>query len=477
MPAFPYPHPDSDAHALQWARPLLGLATLFIALAATAQPASSQAEREQKLERRVEELAAELQAVSSELQELKAQRKAPAVSLPAAAAATQAPPQSARALENLSLWGYGEIYYAHPTKAARRTEFDLARAVFGIGYRFDERTLFNSEYELEHAVSSGSDVGEFEVEQFYVDRVLGAHVSVRAGLILMPFGLLNEYHEPTNFYGVQRNFVETLIIPSTWREGGIAMHGGTEFGLTWNAGLTSAQDLSKWNFAPRFSPYLTALELESSNVAPLQASHQELALARGRHLAQYLALGYLGIPGLNAGASIFTGKLETGAAGGVSSIPDDQRLTLWEAHARWMPGNFDIAAVYAHGAISHLAAINAANPGSANPIPSSFLGYYGQIAYSLWNDAGYPLAPFVRWEHYDMGANYAGVAGPVLPAGLVPVSASPGDFGYWPRRFDRVWTFGANFHVGPHVVLKADYQAFQVNTDFSRYDLGLGVSF
>ena len=47
----------------------------------------------------------------------------------------------------------------------------------------------------------------------------------------MPFGLLNENHEPTNFYGVQRNFVETLIIPSTWREGGFNLHGDTAGGL------------------------------------------------------------------------------------------------------------------------------------------------------------------------------------------------------------------------------------------------------
>ena len=102
---------------------------------------------------------------------------------------------------------------------------DLARAVFGIGYRLDDRTEFNSEYEVEHAVASADDAGEFEVEQFYVDRRLNDAVSVRAGLFLMPFGLINENHEPTAFYGVQRNFVETLIIPSTWREGGFNLHG------------------------------------------------------------------------------------------------------------------------------------------------------------------------------------------------------------------------------------------------------------
>ena len=170
------------------------------------------------------------------------------------------------------------------------------------------------------------------------------------------------------------------------------------------------------------------------------------------------------MPGLKVGASVFTGKLATVAEPSNALIPDDQRVTLWEAHARWTPGNFDISALYAHGAISNLAAINASNPGSPNPIPSSFLGYYGQIAYLAWANGGYRLVPFVRWEHYNMGASYQGLSGPVIPSGS-------------PAPYDRVWTYGANYYLGPHVVLKADYQSFHTNSDFSRYDLGLGLNF
>jgi type II secretory pathway pseudopilin PulG len=467
---------------------VMAIVALANASAASADPTSSDTDaREQKLERHVEELSQALQEVQAELKALKAQdeqaaaaRQTPSAAAPPAALPSVAATPAAAAsspFPNLSLWGYGEVYYNRPTHDSARTEFDLARAVFGIGYQFDDRTLFNSEYEVEHAVSSADDVGEFEVEQFYVDRQLTDKVAVRAGLFLMPFGLLNEYHEPTNFFGVQRNFVETLIIPSTWREGGLGLHGNTDFGLAWNAGITSDQDLAKWDFAPEFPQYVTALDLEDNDVAPLQATHQELALAKGQHIAQYLALNYNGYPGLKVGASVFTGKLASVPAPPNAPVPDDQHLTLWEAHARWTPSDFEISALYAHGAITNLAAINASNQGSPNPIPSSFLGYYGQVAYTLWDRGGYRFAPFVRWEHYDMGASYEGVSGPVVPVGLVPVSADPGGYGHWPLGFDRVWTFGANYYLGPHVVLKADYQSFQVNSDFSRYDLGLGLDF
>ena len=375
------------------------------------------------------------------------------------------------ALENVRLWGYGELYYNRPSRDTGRTQADLARAVFGIGYRFSDRTEFNSEYEVEHAVASADDPGEFEVEQFYVDHQLTDRIGLRAGLLLLPFGMLNEHHEPTNFYGVQRNFVETLIIPSTWREGGLAIHGDTDIGLTWNAGVTTGFDLAKWEFAPEFPMFTTALELENKGVAPLQATHQELALANGRNLSQYVSLSYVGVPGLNVGGAVFTGK-----AAPAPGTVGDSRVTLWEGHARWTPGKFDLSALYAHGAISNVADANLANPGTPNPIPSAFYGYFAQAAYGAWEHGDYRLNPFVRWEYFDMGSEYSGRA-PMIPTGLVPLSDAPGDFGLWPQNRDRVWTVGANFYVTPHVVFKADYQWFDINNQFNRLDLGLGLSF
>jgi hypothetical protein len=379
--------------------------------------------------------------------------------------------------QGVKLWGYGEIYYTDPLHDRDRAQADLARAVFGIGYTFDSRTEFNSEYEIEHAVSSAEDPGEFEVEQFYVDHQIIDPVAVRAGLFLMPFGMLNEHHEPTNFYGVQRNFVETLIIPSTWREGGFNFHGATQSGFGWNVGVTTGFDLGKWDFAPEFPQYTTALELINSDAGPLHATHQELALANAHDLSQYVSLSYFGVPGLTVGGAIFTGKAAGVPAPPNAPIPGSQRVTLWEGHARWTPGKFDLSALYAHGSISNLAAANASNPGSPNPIPSSFYGYFFQAAYDLWQNGEYRLAPFTRWEVYNMGASYEGTPGPMIPEGDIPLSAAPGDYGPWPRNTDRVWTIGANFYITPHVVLKTDYQHFLINSNFTRFDLGLGVAF
>jgi len=456
---------------------------------AQAQQAGTDATR--MLEQRIEQMQQQLESMKQELQELKgenqqlaaqqkqvqneqtrqaeatAQVQQQAAQAQQAAAAT---PASSGIPEGLYLWGYGEVYYTHPTHDNALSQFDLARAVFGIGYRFSDRTVFNSEYEVEHAVASASDKGEFEVEQFYVDHQLADWASVKGGLFLMPFGLLNEHHEPTNFYGVQRNFVETLIIPSTWREGGVGFHGNTDYGLKWDAGLTTGLDLGAWSNNPEDPMYRTALELENSDAAPMQETHQELSLADAQHLSQYLSLSYDGIPGLLAGAAVFTGKAA------VAKVPQglpDQRVTLWEGHVRWTPGKAELTALYARGRFSDTATYNLVNTGVSNPMPAEFLGYYAQGAYSLWEKGDYRFAPFARWEHYDMGYSYEGIAPgfTTMPQGLA-ADGMP-----WPVPRDTVWTTGFNFYVTPHVVLKADYQWFRDNTNFTRFDLGLGLAF
>jgi Phosphate-selective porin O and P len=428
---------------------------------------------EDKLEQQIAQMQQQLDLLKAQQQQLKAQNEALAAQQQQQAAQAQVASAAAPTggiSPDLSLWGYGEIYYTHPVHDSKLTEFDLARAVFGIGYRFDERTVFNSEFEVEHAVASADDAGEFEVEQFYINHQFSDWASLKAGLFLMPFGLLNEHHEPTNFYGVQRNFVETLIIPSTWREGGLGLHGTTASGLTWDVGLTTGMDLGKWNNNPEDPQYRTALQLEDTDVAPLQATHQELQLANAQHLAQYLSLNYSGVTGLLVGAALFTGDAA------VATVPvglPDQRVTLWEGHARWTPGAADLSAVYARGSISNTAAYNLANTGVSNPMPAQFLGYYFQGAYTLWQRGGLRFSPFLRWEHYDMGASYDGIPPgfTTLPTGL----ASDGQ--PWPQPNDRVWTFGANFYLNPHLVFKADYQDFSVNTNFTRFDLGMGLNF
>ena len=43
--------------------------------------------------------------------------------------------------------------------------------------------------------------------------------------MLVPMGIVNEYHEPTTFNGTNRPSMDKSIIPTTWRELGIGVSG------------------------------------------------------------------------------------------------------------------------------------------------------------------------------------------------------------------------------------------------------------
>jgi hypothetical protein len=138
------------------------------------------------------------------------------------------------------------------------------------------------------------------------------------------------------------------------------------------------------------------------------------------------------------------------------------RVTLWDLHARWTPGRWDLSTLYARGGITNTAALNTPLVGGTALIPKSFDGWYAQAAYKLWSHEDYSLAPFVRWEQFNTGREYA-----KLGAGLTPAALPT----------ERVITVGANFKISPEVVFKADYQRFRENRDADRLNLGLGWNF
>ncbi len=421
---------------------------LAAALALALGSAQAQTATEAELARKLDQLAAELAAVKAQLAQLQQQRAAqpaPPAAAPAAVAAPVAAVEAPRAEPATVLTSYGEINYNRPTKASQNAQADIRRFVLGYQHRFDEKTKVVTELEVEHAVSSASDPGEVEVEQAYIEHQISPNLALRAGLFLMPVGLLNENHEPTAFYGVERNFVETAIIPSTWREGGIQLVGSFDNGLTLQGGLTTSFDLNKWD--------ATSTEGRES---PLGSIHQEMALAKSHDVAMFGAANWRGIPGLLLGGSVFSGQ------GSQAQAVVKSRITLWGVHARWTPGRWDFSTVYTRGSISNTAALNTPLVGNDTLIPKSFDGFYVQGAYKLWSSGDYALLPFVRWERFNTARSYAD-----LGPGLTPDAA----------RSERVSTIGANFRLSPNVVFKADYQRFREATDANRYNLGVGWSF
>ena len=142
--------------------------------------------------------------------------------------------------------GYGEVRYTYDFKN-KTAETNLDRAVLFVGHKFNNKISFFSELEVEDAkVNGGETGGEVALEQAYLKFNLNRNTWLQAGVFIPRVGILNENHLPTTFNGVQRTFVETYILPSTWREVGIGFYGsfqkitGLQYSIALVNGLNSA---------------------------------------------------------------------------------------------------------------------------------------------------------------------------------------------------------------------------------------------
>jgi hypothetical protein len=418
----------------------LALAPIAALLAGglAAQPAQA---GEKDLLQRIDQLAHEVESLRDEVRALKAQQAAattPAAATPVAAAGAEAPATQ--------LTSYGEINVNMPTDSSSDTQLDVRRFIIGFQHRFDPKTKVVTELEVEHAVSSADDAGEVEVEQAFFEREISNDIALRGGLMLMPIGLLNENHEPTAYYGVERNFVETAIIPSTLREAGVQGVFGFGDGFSFQAGVVTGPDMSGWDAT-------SGDGLES----PLGSIHQEGQLAAARDPSFFAALNWRGVPGLHLGAGAIGGNATHGADG----APDAGYL-LWDVHARWSPGPLQLSALYARGSFSDTADLNRPLVGNPTLFPETFDGALVEAAYRVWRSGDLTLAPFARWEMFNTGRSYAD-----LGAGLTP-EAQP---------TEHVVTTGASLFFGDGLVFKADYQWFDEADNADRLNFGMGWSF
>jgi hypothetical protein len=128
-------------------------------------------------------------------------------------------------IDGLKLGAYGEVKFGSQQNADHngqwQTGFDMARLVLLPSFQFTDSIIFNSEIEFEHA-GSGFDEddklhGTAEVEQLYIDFKVSPYFNIRSpGIDLVPVGYINQHHEPTLFYSVNRPELANRLVPTTW---------------------------------------------------------------------------------------------------------------------------------------------------------------------------------------------------------------------------------------------------------------------
>ncbi len=347
---------------------------------------------------------------------------------------------SDRWVSKTQLGGYGEVHYNNLNNDSNATDakpdidkVDLHRFVLFVNHQFNEKTRFYSELEVEHSLVGDGKDGEVEIEQAYIEHDYAANHSLKAGLFLIPVGILNETHEPNTFYGTERNSVEKNIIPVTWWEAGLASSGEIAPGFNYDVALTSGLGLD--------------VETSTSKATyKIRSGRQKVSNAKADAFAYTGRIKYTAIPGLELAATLqYQEDLyqdEFIAANGNSTEVD---ALLYELHAVYQRDGFGLRALYASWDID--SAINDVKDGADEQT-----GWYIEPSYRINENWGI----FARFSEWD---NTAGASA---------------DSEY--QQTD----IGVNYWLAPTVVLKADYQTQEApagKDEFNGLNLGVGWSF
>jgi hypothetical protein len=327
-----------------------------------------------------------------------------------------------------SLGGYGELTLNVPEHAPAVA--DLRRFVLYVGHHFDESVRFYSEVEVEHAVASSSDRGAIEVLQAYVDFFVTRRLNLRVGLLLLPVGILNIYHEPSTYNGVERPEVDDFIIPDGWREAAISCFGELARGFRYQLALATGLDSNK------FTAY-----------GGLAESPQGASFAHADDLGVAGRIDWEPIHRTVLGAAGYAGT----SANTVHAALDGRvPVALAEVDARTRIGGFTArteAAVAFIGDAAELdRALSTGTPDqqAAIPVASRVQGAYLEVGYDLLHllarRTEQQLTAFGRFDYVDTQAR--------VPAGFV---ARPEL-----RRY--ATTLGLTYKPIPFVALKLDYR-------------------
>lgn len=342
----------------------------------------------------------------------------------------------------LTIGGYVQIDYNEPDGPAPGN-LDVHRLVLLFGYKFSDKVSFLTEIELEH-------VKEIYVEQAFVNYSFNTAFNLRGGLMLVPMGYVNEYHEPPVFYGVERPGLDKYVVPTTWRELGIGATGNLE-------------NLSLRYQAYIFNGFISYKDGEGTlrGIDGLRKGRQKGAESVIQSPNLSMKLDYYGILGLKLGVAGYFGETQTDDTSVEHSTVGVSMVGL---NATYLYRDLTLRGQYV---FTSLSGTEEYNDLTGKDLGSKIDGFYLEAAYNLMpliaKNTQKTLSVFGRYEMYNTHAD---------TAGDLEVN----------QAYDRTdITFGLDFKIAPGVVVKADYQFLtDAKEDSDRNNLfnaGVGVMF
>ncbi|MEQ1739165.1 MAG: hypothetical protein ABL884_04605 [Methyloglobulus sp.] len=344
--------------------------------------------------------------------------------------------------KGLSIGGYGEANYQAIVgdKKNNVDNADMERLVLYAGYKFTDNILFNSEIEFEHATTGkGGEVSvEFAALDFFIDPL----ANIRAGLVLMPMGFINQIHEPPFFFGNNRPEVERRIIPSTWREIGVGLFGQITPELTYTTYVVNG---------------LNAVEFSSNGIRDGRGGGSN---AKAENFGYVARMDYAPevLPGVSVGGSAYVGN--SGQNQTFAGKNPDVLVQLYEGHAQWKYRGLELRALGSWGHVNNADLLSAEK---GETVGSENYGWYTEVGYDIMPhliaDTTQYLAPFFRYEQYDT------------------IAEAPNGFLDDETKDRQIYQFGLQYKPIPNVVIKADYRNFSAKKGSVPDDFNLGFGF
>lgn len=352
----------------------------------------------------------------------------------------------------VSVAGYGEVVYQNFSTeedngepSGKSNQIDFLRHIIYVGFRFNDWLLFNSEIEFEHAKTADGAPGEVAIEFGYIEAMLHQVVNFRAGMVLVPVGIINEFHEPSTFHGVLRPETARRIIPTTWRTNGFGFVGATEKGIGYK--LYIVESLNAANFSDN------GIRLGRQNGA--EAIAEDLGVT-GR-------LNYSGVPGLDVGGSFYVGNSGQDLVDAAGN-DIDARVSLFAIHLMFARRGFELRGLYAQSNIREVDSLNDVLGFTGNKsVGEKQYGYYVTVAYDimpvLLKGTSHYLAPFVQFEKFNTQADV------------------PNTFSKNPARDRTNLTIGLTYKPHPNVAFKVDYINRHNDADSAVDQFNLAVNY
>jgi hypothetical protein len=431
-------------------------------------------ERLRDLERRVEllqellagqdsaqiaELQRQIDAITREIEELKLGQEVVVEADTAVYGLGPAASKVYRVQQGVSIGGYGEMLYQNfatsgenGSPSGKKDQLDFLRGVVYVGYKFNDRILFNSEIEIEHASTGQS--GSVSLEFAYIDYFIADAIAARAGLVLVPMGFINEQHEPTTFLGSERPATERYIIPTTWRENGLGLFGQAG-GFVYRGYVVNGLDAIGGGSS----------KASGFSAEGLRGGRQKGSKAAAEDFAGVARVDYMGLLGLQLGMSFYAGNSGQG-----NVVPTDSSATIgaltviWEGHAQYRARGVDLRGLFALANVDDVVGVNAAQGYTGNQsVGERLTGWYLQGGYDVLHrvNTQHRLMPYVRYEQINTQDR--------VPQGF---SANPAN--------DReIITIGAQWQPILNLAVKADYliNKNKADTGVNQFNINIGYLF